>query len=617
MSSILDITTTTTADVLNKTSSNFKMTNSQKKPSKKLSMKDFYNSIHSRSQKSANFSYTKNYTITERTGEMDVLKLKNWDIENLIHIKNDSDVLYDSLSKLYRRTRNFSKLDKLDNYQKILETSNGELKNILKNNKSKNPKNKVFESFIKRNQEEQGLILLNSIAKTKNKFNLSSMMENRKQREMEQNFGFESQAFNSVTQTNLNSQFYRRVIKEKVGQENYQRKELMTVTLKYMEKKNERIEKESQLSKVFIDINNLTNKFNEEKNKIKIEILNNQEFLEKMRKEGKYSKEETMHLTRQKAIERNNLEYKIKELFKQYQTELKKLEDLKNKKKREIDILKEEENYIKLVKLSILSSQKEYFLDILKKGYDVRKNGLVWCVKFLLELQTDLEYFHFPKFLNHQECDYLIEQANIALEITQLKIIVKVMKEKNEKSSVEKKYEYFNRMANAAQRVKHHRKNLLQEELENLRKQKYNMTTTDKHLNKIFNKVLSKHKDTFKYQNEKKLEELKIENITKDLKETLLEKGGNFSENYEELNSVLNIIEKDSQTKNYLENIITLRCRLDYLQKSSDDLKEKQLKIFKARIDDIKKINKVITAETSLQNDLVFSALFGNSVLPL
>ena len=29
---------------------------------------------------------------------------------------------------------------------------------------------------------------------------------------------------------------------------------------------DERIEKESQLSKVFIDINNLTNKFNEEKN---------------------------------------------------------------------------------------------------------------------------------------------------------------------------------------------------------------------------------------------------------------------------------------------------------------------------------------------------------------
>ena len=615
MSSKLDITTTTTSgDALSKTISNLKMIKSQKKTSKQLSMKDFFNSIHSRSQRSANFSYTKNYTITERTGEMDVLKLKNWDIENLIHIKNDSDILYDSLSQLYKKTRNSLKLEKLENYQKILEASNGELKNILKN---KNPKNKIFDNFVKKNQEEQGLILLNSIAKTKNKFNLSSMMENRKQREMEQNFGFESQSFNSVTQATMNSQFYRRVIKEKVGQENYQRKELMTITLKYMDKKNERIEKEGQLSKIFIDINNLINKFNEEKNKIKIEILNNQEYLEKLRKEGKYSKEETMLITRQKAIERNTLEYKIKDLFKKYQLDLKKLEDLKNKKKQEIDIVKDEENYIKLVKLSILSSQREYFLDILKKGYDVRKDGLVWCVKFLLELQTDLEYFHFPKFLNHQECDYLIEQANIALEITQLKIIVKVMKDKNEKNSIEKKYEYFNRMANAALRVKHHRKSLIQEELENLKKQRLNMSTTDKHLNKVFNKVLTRHKDTFKYQNEKKIEELKIANITKDLKETLLEKGGNFDENYDQLNSVLNIIEKDSQTKNYLENIITLRCRLDYLQKKSDELKEKQLRIFKARIDDIKKINKVITAETSLQNDLVFSALFGTSVLPL
>ena len=44
-----------------------------------------------------------------------------------------------------------------------------------------------------------------------------------------------------------------------------------------------------------------------------------------------------------------------------------------------------------------------------------------------------------------------------------------------------------------------------------------------------------RHKETFKYQNEKKLEELKIENITKDLKLTLLEKGGNYGDNYEEL----------------------------------------------------------------------------------
>ena len=199
----------------------------------------------------------------------------------------------------------------------------------------------------------------------------------------------------------------------------------------------------------------------------------------------------------------------------------------------------------------------------------------------------------------------------------QLKIIIKVMKEKNDKSNVDKKFEYFNKMAIVAKNTKHHRKSLLQEEIENLKKEKNNITKTDKHLNKIFNKVLMKHKETFKFLNDKKLEDLKIENITKDLKETLLEKAGNFGENFEELNSVLNMIESNIKTKNYLENIITLRSRLDFLQKKSNQIKENQLKLFKTRIDNNKRINKIMTAETSLQNDLVFSALFGNTIIPL
>ena len=615
MSSILD--TTQTTDALSKIgTNNLQRKRNIKIPLQRLSMKEFFTTIHKKSQKSVNFSYSRNYTICERTGEMEVLKLKNWDIENLIHIKTESDLLYSSLNDFYKKNKNYDKLEQLNSYQKIIDTSNVDMKNILKS-KSKISKNKILDNLIKKNHEEQGTILLNSIAKTKNKFNLTSM-ENKKQNNLAQNFGFESQTLNSVSNNNnLNSQFYRRVIKEKVGQENFSRQELMQITLKYMDKKNERIEKESLLSQIFIDINNLTNKFNEEKNKIKIEILNNQEFIEKMKREGKISKEESMLLTRQKAIERVNLERKIKEKYKNYLLEYKKKEDEKNKMKKKIDLLKEEENYLKLVKLSILSNQKEYYLDILKKGYDVRKEGLVWCVKHLLELQTDLEYYHFPKFLNHQECDYLIEQGNILLEIMQLKIIIKVMKEKNEKSNIDKKFEYFNKMAIVAKNTKHHRKSLLQEEIENLKKEKNNITKTDKHLNKIFNKVLMKHKETFKFLNDKKLEDLKIENITKDLKETLLEKAGNFGENFEELNSVLNMIESDIKTKNYLENIITLRSRLDFLQKKSNQIKENQLKLFKTRLDNNKRINKIMTAETSLQNDLVFSALFGNTIIPL
>jgi hypothetical protein len=238
--SFLD-TTQTTSDDLNKTMPKFRFRINKRKTIQNLTMKDFIFNIQNRSQKLSNYSYTKNYVITERTGEMDVIKLKNWDKENLIHIQQDSDLLYSSLSNLYNKTKNYSKLKKLESYHKIIETSNGELKKILKN-KSKNSRNKVFESFIKQNQEQQGLILLNNIVKTKNKFNLGSM-ENKKQRQMAQNFGFESQALNTVAEKNMDSQFYRRIIKEKVNQENYSRHELMNVTLQYMEKKKKELKK--------------------------------------------------------------------------------------------------------------------------------------------------------------------------------------------------------------------------------------------------------------------------------------------------------------------------------------------------------------------------------------
>ena len=55
---------------------------------------------------------------------------------------------------------------------------------------------------------------------------------------------------------------------------------------------------------------------------------------------------------------------------------------------------------------------------------------MIWCVRNLLELQTNLEYHHFPKFLTHEEIDYLIKIANISLEEIQLKIILKTLKKK-------------------------------------------------------------------------------------------------------------------------------------------------------------------------------------------
>ena len=613
MSSILNSTTTT--EGLNKSLITNRIKRNIKARTKlvKLSIKDFISNVQNKSQNS-NISFTKNYSITERTGEMEVIKLRNWDRDNLIQISNESERLYSSLKLKYSKSKSKPKLIKLDSFQKILETSNDELRKIIKN-KTKASHNNIIQNFIKKDKEEQTILLLNNIAKTKNKFNFFTI-ENNQQRSFESNFGFDSNSFNLLNDKKINSQIYRKIIKEKKNQENYERRNLMNISIQYMNKKNERIESETELSKIFTEINNLTSKFNEQTNSIKVEILNVQQSLENIQKEGKSTKEELLYVSRQKTIEINTLNQKLRNYHRKYLLDLKKQEEIKLKKEKEINLLKEEENYLKIIKLGILSSQKEYYLDILKKGYDVRDNGLVWCIKNLLELQSDLEYSHFPKFLNHQQCDYLIEQANIALEISQLKIIVKVLKNKNEKSNVEKKFAFFNQMyLNAKKNKNLRKKNRIQEEIEMLRKKNNLLTKTDIHLNKVFNNLFNSHKDAFKLQNDKKMEELKIENITNDLKETLLEQGGNLNPKKENIDSVFNLIEQDSETKDFLENIVILRFRLDYLEKLQEDLKEQQIKLFKNTIENHKKIHKILTAETSLQNDLVFSALFGNKVL--
>ena len=42
---------------------------------------------------------------------------------------------------------------------------------------------------------------------------------------------------------------------------------------------------------------------------------------------------------------------------------------------------------------------RKYFFEILKKGIDVRKDGLSWCLVRLIELKSFIEISKFPKFL--------------------------------------------------------------------------------------------------------------------------------------------------------------------------------------------------------------------------
>ena len=63
---------------------------------------------------------------------------------------------------------------------------------------------------------------------------------------------------------------------------------------------------------------------------------------------------------------------------------------------------------------------RKYFFEILKKGIDVRKDGLSWCLVRLIELRSFIELSKFPKFLNSQQIQYLSTLAYKQYELAEL-----------------------------------------------------------------------------------------------------------------------------------------------------------------------------------------------------
>lgn len=86
----------------------------------------------------------------------------------------------------------------------------------------------------------------------------------------------------------------------------------------------------------------------------------------------------------------------------------------------------------------LILSQKDYYLDILKKGLDVRNSGLVWIIIRLKELEVSLEYKDFPSILTNEHIEYLKTLANKNIEIQQYKIVY-TMKKVIQKSKKEEK----------------------------------------------------------------------------------------------------------------------------------------------------------------------------------
>ena len=406
----------------------------------------------------------------------------------------------------------------------------------------------------------------------------------------------------------MNNDYYRKVIREKMQQEATTREEIMDISKKVFEKKRESMSYEEQLTFIYDERNKEISEFNEKKNKLKKELLNfQQEFEEEQKIIKKMNRLDQLVKINKATAYNNNLEYKITQLNKELQNKISVFNTQKEKILKQISIAQKEEQFYKKVLNELIRDQRRYYLDILKKGYDVRSEGLVWVLRNLLEMGTNLEYHHFPKFLTNQHCDYLMEMADICLEETQLKIVLKAVKNKQRRIKDEKNLEKFNKMFDFVEKE--------DSKMKNMNNMKYffpkKKSIKDRLFN-IFNNIYERHEEAFKFTTEKRNEEIKMEKVQNRIRESLLEQGADEKcENYQSLNNVLEYIEKNQNTKDYLEITLNIRARLNYLSKLKSEKKKEQITLFKLHQGNNKRFT---NPKSSLQYDLIFSALFGCNV---
>ena len=569
----------------------------------------------------ANSTYDKKEKQEElKTEEKDVRNLTYWEQENLKYKAENYNMLFSALKKLYTKDNSLSKLKELENITSLMESAkntNKELKKIplLKNN--------TLEKFYLKNKQDEGTILMNSLAKTKARFRYS-IFEKKTKNDLT-SFNIDIETIDAMKDENLEktkdiqkdsqNKYYRKLINDKSRQESIMREDLIKIANTINEKKEEKDKIKYELDKIYEKKHKIEEECFNKRNNLKHQILelddllsNSQKFFKKAGK--KIDKQTLFKNISSKASMYNNLEYEIKELTKESQKQLKEIEIIKNKYNHKLKLINEEQGYLKFVYFSMLHEQRSYYLNILKNGYDVRYEGLVWCVRHLMEMDTNLEYYHFPKFLDHEQIDYLISQSKSYLMENLLSLTLHILKQKQKEIREEEKQNEYKKLKTYVKEKEEIKK---KEKEKNKEKEppkpKLNKNDIKSRVLKSYNELYNKYKDAFKFSETTTLnDEEQAKKIFIEIRDSIISKG-DYS-NHEKENLILKFFEQNPLNKIQLKLIFELREQIKKIQEERYEEKKRMYQKMKERESNL---DRYANTKLSVEVDLVFSALFGSN----
>jgi hypothetical protein len=574
--------------------------------------------------------------------ETRVKQLSFWDQENLNYKQEQFDFLSSFLYSVYKKQNNISKLKEMDLLKKIMISSrniNQTFENITSGSNNSKALNKVYE----KTKQEQGAILLNSISKTSARFNFifsSSKAQRQIHSDLQIDIGTldslskrpQAQSeteFNSngpQTEDNSSNNYYRKIIAEKTAQETMMREDLIKVHGMLKKKKEEKIDLRNKLSQIFKTKLKSDELFYEKQSQLKLKKSNILEEYEKKRNHFKAKGEKALRdaMFSQKiksAANEKDILFKISLAKKENeQNNLK----YKEKQKELFDMLSlviKEEEFLKCIYHAIVKEQREYYYRILKNGYDVRDEGLVWAVRHLIEMNSNLEYHHFPKFLDNDQIDYLISQARLFLDENFMTIALQTLKNKQIRSRQDDKMkqfdqmeQYFSKIASQSKEENNNSKflsaNAIQKYKSFLKIKRKEEQNEDIQTRLIFTfgALREKYKDAFKNCEDRQSDEHNLQKIIQDIRDSLMLTGDYVGGAGKE-NCLVKFFAENKDNQHELELILELRDKIKQTKNERERLKKEMIDDFKYKLKNNK--NRYVNAKTSLRYDLIFSALFG------
>ena len=558
-----------------------------------------------------------------------IKKLDNWDKDHCIKKNNDFLTLYDTLSNYYKKNNLYEEENNLKFVDNMIKQKINY--NKYKENKEygvfqNKPKNKISRSIIKNNEA--------SDMKDQNKGTF----------------------LNSLIKNNLNKDnpknkidLYNKMMKERLNYENQLHNELVFINNIIFKKKDIKKEKNKELNSLFVEQDKIRNKYEQKKAKcmkdfyLKLEQINleyNNMIFEKLNEskniqENKNATEPLKKFDKKKTkqilnTEMKELEFKhqnivsgidvqmkaeVDKIKKEFHKLYEEMKEKKDKLEYEMKIINDELNYYKNINEELQKEHQIYYLDILKKGNDCRKDGLVWVVKNLLELQINLEYHHFPKYLSHEQINYLKKLAMLFLEESELKIILKVLKKKQKDTRLTQNIEYMNlfetmtdEQYNKFKPEKNMRNSIEKKEIKRYEEE---LLLIKKEIDKKFCKVYKDNEEALKLYLGKSLEEEKLQNLLFYIKKALYNNNNNIFLNANKA-SIIDAFIGKTKNKDMFELIINITKRLYEIEQKKDNMikkeKENFLESYKTNGNNSQSINYIYNKE------MIKRCLFGNKI---